>query len=828
MAKRQVSTMVILVMVLQILIPTLTVVLKSTITSYSNAEEISLKYANTKINSINELNTGKDTINSHEGDTESSSLSLNYREKIELTGEILDKDNKDLKYMAYPRLKKLSKEDKDGYKFLLTFQNCVIDENGNKIGSNGENIYYTRSKDLKTWDKPQKLYASENKKYVLNTNDGQVEKSKIYNYSSCDTYVLSDGRIMSVASKYAMSTGYYTMEQFKECGIYVRFSEDNGNSWSSAKRIYAGLCWEPSILQLKSGEIHVYFTHSAHVAYMNGYESKDGNGWIARLSAQSQSGSVAMLSSIDNGKTWSPNVEGTEENYNSNVRNPYSAYRIVQQTVKRLNGGDEAVNYNKLYYWSDAAKKWQKHLGIKKDESTTIKMTDQMPVAIELNNKNKIVMAMESKFITNGEEVEDINIKDDDYIKSHTTKSIHKISLASSEKKNAIVNGQEIGKYWIDLNDDQSSKEYKTEEEVYAGEGLGLTQEGPKNKQSNIYTGAAPYIAQFPSGETVLSYLENDSGDEFYGNTVLRLGNIEGQFKNNISNSLEGGIWNSVSLISSHCMAVTVANTSKENKTTTIIINPMYLNHTITASYLSNAESDSENIWNNNTDALFIGSKSQAQMTMRVAYDSNNVYFLVDRLDNSPTDEETSELYINTNKENDMYYKVVLDKNGAQQFKLVKSNSEENIGTDKIKSKVYVNNTNNENKGYKYFISIPRSSLEGSEDYINVNAILNNKDEESEEVVSDTFSNVSIEDKSTWNKVEFVKYMLGDVNEDMKVNIIDLLMLKKYILLGNGKELTDKIFKLADMNEDKKINIIDLLMIKRVILENKSTKKILI
>ena len=94
MAKRQVSTMVILVMVLQILIPTLTVVLKSTITSYSNAEEISLKYANTKINSINELNTGKDTINSHEGDTESSSLSLNYREKIELTGEILDKDNK--------------------------------------------------------------------------------------------------------------------------------------------------------------------------------------------------------------------------------------------------------------------------------------------------------------------------------------------------------------------------------------------------------------------------------------------------------------------------------------------------------------------------------------------------------------------------------------------------------------------------------------------------------------------------------------------------------------------------------------------------------------
>ena len=58
-----------------------------------------------------------------------------------------------------------------------------------------------------------------------------------------------------------------------------------------------------------------------------------------------------------------------------------------------------------------------------------------MPVAIELNNKNKIVMAMESKFITNGEEVEDINIKDDDYIKSHTTKSIHKISLASSDRK---------------------------------------------------------------------------------------------------------------------------------------------------------------------------------------------------------------------------------------------------------------------------------------------------------------------------------------------------------------------------------------------------------
>ena len=78
---------------------------------------------------IAQLNTKTNTINSHEQDTQTSNLELDYRNIIKLIkGENLEyvvpvqssEVTQEEDHMGYPRLKKLSKETQDGYKYLLT------------------------------------------------------------------------------------------------------------------------------------------------------------------------------------------------------------------------------------------------------------------------------------------------------------------------------------------------------------------------------------------------------------------------------------------------------------------------------------------------------------------------------------------------------------------------------------------------------------------------------------------------------------------------------------------------------------------------------------
>lgn len=60
----------------------------------------------------------------------------------------------------------------------------------------------------------------------------------------------------------------------------------------------------------------------------------------------------------------------------------------------------------------------------------------------------------------------------------------------------------------------------------------------------------------------------------------------------------------------------------------------------------------------------------------------------------------------------------------------------------------------------------------------------------------------------------------GDINEDKKVNISDLLLLKRHLIAGSKTEwiLTERRQKIADINEDGKVNISDLLLLKRFLL----------
>ncbi|KAA6305164.1 hypothetical protein EZS27_043185, partial [termite gut metagenome] len=69
--------------------------------------------------------------------------------------------------------------------------------------------------------------------------------------------------------------------------IVVSRSLDNGDTWLPQQTIYESGkgCWEPAFLQLTNGELQVYFADEA--PYPNSSEQE-----------------IAMLSSTDNGETW--------------------------------------------------------------------------------------------------------------------------------------------------------------------------------------------------------------------------------------------------------------------------------------------------------------------------------------------------------------------------------------------------------------------------------------------------------------------------------------------------------------------------------------------
>ena len=64
--------------------------------------------------------------------------------------------------------------------------------------------------------------------------------------------------------------------------------------------------------------------------------------------------------------------------------------------------------------------------------------------------------------------------------------------------------------------------------------------------------------------------------------------------------------------------------------------------------------------------------------------------------------------------------------------------------------------------------------------------------------------------------------MIGDINQDGRIDITDFLMLKRYLVAGNKTDwiLTGSSLEAADMNENGTVDITDMLMLKRVVVEN--------
>lgn len=511
-------------------------------------------------------------------------------------------------------------------------------------GQIGWNIYYSVSSDLVNWSLGFKLFNS-----VKIDVDG-IEDDKCY--STCDAIVLDNGDIMAVAS-FRSNKNFRKDNRFN--GLAMRKSSDGGKTWSEEKVIYTGSNWEPSLLQLPDGEIQVYFTHSAP---KNQPQIEAG---VPTSQIVASSG-TAIIRSRDYGETWDPYV--TEP--------PYAAWRVCQQYVETKNGIQV--------------------------------FTDQMPVAILLNNTNTIALATESKF-TSG------------------TKETYYITMGYSDDNWATA--------------------------------LGIDEEGPADKQENMYLGAAPYIRQFPSGETVLANNRNSKFQMRLGDSLART------FGDPIEPLRGTGYWGSLELVGSHNMVGTMAYAKKVNNVNqnALMISQNILNHRIDAPQAGIRVDGKNADWADVTDAFFVGSETQAQAAVRPAKDDDNLYFLVETLDSVVTAKDGVEIYLGdwaSEQLDSNTLKLKVGPSGLMEAGRFDGSdfaalSDADMKAIKVKATVQgtLDNDDDEDTGYLVELAIPRSLLQISDQQLRCNIILRNQEKDGR-VIEDKIGTVRWNVPSEW------------------------------------------------------------------------------
>lgn len=456
------------------------------------------------VRKIKDLNRATQGADSHKGSTKRSRMEADRRTFTVIDGA----ESKAFSARVYyPRIKVLS----DG-----TY--IMFHQDGRVSG----NCFFTTSRDGLTWSERTPMFMS----YKTVRDDG--EPDFVY-YCNCDALVMPDGEILAFCS-YRYRSGYNLHSKYS--GIVMKRSKDNGKTWTEEKLIYLGRNWESAPLLLESGEIQLYFSHTAPKFYFEPKVKTD-----AKIHTSSGS---AIIRSFDGGETWTPDVKEP----------PYAAHRVTQTYVESLENGTKCF-------------------------------TNQMPVAVELHT-GSIALATESD-MARGRFMLTMSYSHDNWARP------------------------------LDIDED-----------------------GPEDKSSAFDFGAGPYIVQFESGETLLSY---NTADQFH----LRLGDENGKDLTSERDiiAFEGnpGYWGCLCVDGTHRVLAAMPKVWEDRTTrpwtsdNDMMLCHYYLNHKIFSKNTEGVDAMTDAAWNCGEDALFIGATLDAQMSLSFAHDSEYLYVRADRLD---------------------------------------------------------------------------------------------------------------------------------------------------------------------------------------------------
>ena len=244
-------------------------------------------------------------------------------------------------------------------------------------------------------------------------------------------------------------------------------------------------------------------------------------------------------------------------------------------------------------------------------KGTAVIYTDQMPAVTMVNGTDMIAAAAESD------------------VAADITKDEYKISLAYTDKDGSWGQPDADGVIPADRSDD-------------------------------VFKGCAPYLMQFRSGESVLSY--NNSSVFYYrmGNEKVRnFGEEKRAF--DWDQSVGKGFWGTVAAAEDHVMLAAVGGGSIKDSDTDdsgwrIELGCFYLNHNITAPQATISVDGNNSEWKG-TEALFVGSGcirtpsgKAAQTLLRAAHDAENIYLTVDAVGNHTVEINFSSGYVQVDR----------------------------------------------------------------------------------------------------------------------------------------------------------------------------------
>ncbi len=276
-------------------------------------------------------------------------------------------------------------------------------------------------------------------------------------------------------------------------------------------------------------------------------------------------------------------------------------------------------------------------------------------------------------------------------------------------------------------------------------------EEGPADKIDRFTAGIGPYLRQLESGETLLVYGRSEK-------LAFRMGDENGKslgpeiFPYSM---LSSNRWSAMEVLSSHAvLTVNQTYTKEDFDTTKLVFGTLRLDHRVTADRFSVTADGDNTEWEGHDEALFVGSASQAQESLRFGHEDGYLSVLCERLDRFPSEEDVTALYLSPKADKDSYLLLRFGADGIVSAVSREGNGTTQVDPDRILFGSFVRSPAGEaddGAGYLAELKIPLDLLPGLGEDLSVGIIMDNRD--GEKATRDVPDGFSIGDVSTWFKV---------------------------------------------------------------------------